>query len=370
MDQILVIHVSPTFAGGVGTFTRNLIEYQLNNGYKVGIITFENYNNDDRSFIEQLKGEVKVLIYKRNFITKRPMLKGFHYKRIIGILSKSYPDAKIIIHAHNPASIGLIQNYTNINLVCTLHGINIIKSFFSKYATNFILRKLERNNKKIIGVSANTTEYYNNQLKGSKIKTIYNGLNVLPTSGKNNSHFTIGYVSRIVDGKGWDLVLKSFSILTRIAIGNFKLIMCGEGNNDQVQKLKKLILNLELQDLVDYVGFIPNAGDIVVPKLDLFILPSESEGLPMSIIEALGHGVPVLATAVGGIPEVIQDGFNGRIISRDPCNIAYIIKELYLDREKYEIYRKNALYSYKTNYTLDIMGKHYDQVYKKVIIGR
>lgn len=374
MKDLFIIHISPSFAGGVGTFTKNLINYQLNEKYKIAVVTYDNDNSDDRDFLRQLDINVEKIIIKKHIFNSRPMLTGIDLHHVIKKICGDNENINIIVHVHNPATIGVIQNIKKYNIVCTIHGINVVESKLSKSATNYILKRLYRSNKELIAVSKHTSDFYNKELSINTIKTIYNGVSIKNNNNNNNKNknreFTIGYVSRLVEKKGWELIIKAMSLLKKKSKGHFKLIICGEGNTEQVKKLNNLISQWNLEKDVDYLGYVPDAGDSLMPILDLFVLPSESEGLPMSVLEALGHGIPVLATPVGGIPEVIIDDFNGKIISRDPEDIAKKIDELFINNQKFAKLKNNALESYVKNFTIEKMGLKYDQVYKSVIEKR
>ena len=95
-----------------------------------------------------------------------------------------------------------------------------------------------------------------------------------------------------------------------------------------LQELLDLAERLSVRDRLVLVGF----QDEVAPLLnamDLFILPSHTEGLPITILEAMAAGRPVVATSVGGIPEVVRDGETGILIhSRDPEGLAEAVIRL------------------------------------------
>ncbi len=82
------------------------------------------------------------------------------------------------------------------------------------------------------------------------------------------------------------------------------------GGGEEEQKLRSLVSKLDLEDNVFLLGAIPEAADFLAAA-DTFILPSLSEAMPYAIIEALIAEVPTIATAVGGIPEVIENGISG-----------------------------------------------------------
>lgn len=108
----------------------------------------------------------------------------------------------------------------------------------------------------------------------------------------------------------WDLLeslrqLREMGWRVRLAVG---------GNGD-VQKLDAEIERLGLARAVDYLGWISaEERDRLLRVTDIYVLPSYGEGLPMSVLEAMSYAIPVVATTVGGLPELIDDGCNGFLV--------------------------------------------------------
>ena len=87
------------------------------------------------------------------------------------------------------------------------------------------------------------------------------------------------------------------------------------GGNGEIEKFKKTMKDKNLAEIVNYIGWISGDDKINhLSKADAFILPSYNEGLPISILEAMTYGLPIISTNVGGIPELIKDKVNGLII--------------------------------------------------------
>jgi len=115
----------------------------------------------------------------------------------------------------------------------------------------------------------------------------------------------IGCIANFYHSKGIDILLKSMARRDEHAI------IIGDGENRKA--LEALIKKLRLTDTVSLPGVIPNASRLL-RAFDVFVLPSRKEGLPYVLLEASAARVPVVATEVGGIPEVIQDGINGYLV--------------------------------------------------------
>lgn len=102
--------------------------------------------------------------------------------------------------------------------------------------------------------------------------------------------------------KGLNVLIRA---MTRV---DAKLIIIGDGLLRS--NLENLIRELRLDDKIFLTGYLGNAGQYL-KAFDLFVLPSRKEGLPYTLLEVAAAGVPIVATSVGGVPEIIQDGVNG-----------------------------------------------------------
>lgn len=105
------------------------------------------------------------------------------------------------------------------------------------------------------------------------------------------------------------------------------------GGNKQEEKLKKTIVYNKLSDFVYFEGFVTGEKKVqLLNWADVYILPSYNEGLPISILEAMSYGMPIISTPVGGIPEVVDEN-NGVLVK--PGNISEIIGAIhkYVDRK-------------------------------------
>jgi glycosyltransferase involved in cell wall biosynthesis len=110
----------------------------------------------------------------------------------------------------------------------------------------------------------------------------------------------------------------------------------GFGNEDYQQKVETYIEEQHLQELVRFNGWVAYSDlPAVLERADMLVLTSRQEALPMSIAEAMAAGRPVLATRVGGIPEMIDDGVNGFLVSIDSTSQAVeALKKVYNNDER------------------------------------
>ncbi|TSC70469.1 MAG: exopolysaccharide biosynthesis glycosyltransferase, partial [Parcubacteria group bacterium Gr01-1014_46] len=119
----------------------------------------------------------------------------------------------------------------------------------------------------------------------------------------------IGTISELHKNKGLKYMI---SALTEIKTP-FVFFIIGEG--EERENLKNLIRVKGLQNQVFLVGFI-DIANLYLKAFDIFTLTSEKEGLPFSIMEAGGAGIPVIASNVGGIPDIIDNNRNGILVKR------------------------------------------------------
>jgi glycosyltransferase involved in cell wall biosynthesis len=95
------------------------------------------------------------------------------------------------------------------------------------------------------------------------------------------------------------------------------------GGNGEVEKVQSFIKNNDLENMVYFKGWITGVAKRELFSMsDIYILPSYNEGLPISVLEAMSYGLPIISTNVGGIPEIVEDGVNGLLI--EPGNLKQI----------------------------------------------
>jgi len=172
----------------------------------------------------------------------------------------------------------------------------------------------------------------------------------------------IGYIGRLSPEKG----VENFLIGAASFLGQypeFKILVCGKGQlANNVKNLAKNYSN------VKYLGFIPDEElHEFFNRLQLLTLPSDpygTEGIPNVIIEAMACGTPVLATPVGGIPDVIKNGKTGFIMKdNSPESIAENIKRSinYPDLKKISL---NAGDFIKKEFTFQVVSKRYKKIFE------
>ena len=168
------------------------------------------------------------------------------------------------------------------------------------------------------------------QRLGAKSTVVIPSPLMLPRCNKTNVHKKereIISVARLLPIKGM-----SFLIRAMAHVKDGSLVIIGDG--PERRKLESLSKHLELSDRVFFTGWIGDRSTILdyLEEAAVFALPSLSEGRPRVLIEAMACGLPVVATNVGGVPEVVVDGVNGLLVPpRDEKALAEAIEHVFND---------------------------------------
>jgi sugar transferase (PEP-CTERM/EpsH1 system associated) len=172
-------------------------------------------------------------------------------------------------------------------------------------------------------------------IAASRISQIYNGVdterfaprpgrsvNVFPADFAEQDTLVIGTVGRLQPVKDQATLLRAFSELVR-SRARLRLAVIGDGPlRGELQRLSEALGIAKLIWLPGTMGNIPDA----LRRFDVFVLPSLSEGISNTVLEAMASGVPVVATAAGGNLELIEDGYCGRLFP--PGDVATLVQLL------------------------------------------
>lgn len=167
--------------------------------------------------------------------------------------------------------------------------------------------------------------------------------------------FLLGMVGRIVKDKGYDHFVHIIQGLQNVAG-----VIVGEGPYED--KLKAIITEKNLLDRIKFIPFQSQENlPTVYSQLDAFFLFSEREGLPLALLESQSVGVPYIGNAVGGIGEVIRDGYNGFIL--DELDIKQIESNISQLKKNYKNFRNNARKITEEKYSIEALIGKIEQMY-------
>jgi glycosyltransferase involved in cell wall biosynthesis len=212
-----------------------------------------------------------------------------------------------------------------------------------------------------------------------KIALVPNGIDtgrfVLPQNadeirrrlGISPQAFVIGTVGRLDEIKCQDLLLRVFARL-RGQMSEARLLLVGEG--PLRQELEQLAARLEIAREVSFAGY-QEQPERYLAAMDVFALPSRSEGLPLVILEAWAAGLPVVASRVGGIPELIENGQSGILFpSGDEEALARALEKIWADRDLGRRLGEAGRIQAREHYDVRVMAQTYQDHYLDLLAKR
>lgn len=224
-----------------------------------------------------------------------------------------------IIHVHDAQSglIGkLMSKITDIKkIIATRHTTYLQGNYPLLY---WLENKTLKYYSLVIANSKAVKEYLvvNKFIDPEKCVVVPNGINVakfLHDEPKMTSkEFIIGTVARLHRYKGVDILIEAFNDIQK-KFTECKLLITGDG--PEREHLETRVDSLQLRSKVKFIGSLNNQSIVkeFLPALDLFILPSRTEGFGIALVEAMVAGIPVIGSSTDGIKEIIDDGVNGLI---------------------------------------------------------
>jgi glycosyltransferase involved in cell wall biosynthesis len=180
--------------------------------------------------------------------------------------------------------------------------------------------------------------------------------------GIKSNAFVIGTVSRFSRLKGQEHFIDALSLL-RGKIPNLHGVLVGDGPTQK--EIKARAAEKCVSDIATFMGFYDDVF-AAITAFDVFVLPSELEGVPYVLLQAMSQAKPVVATSVGGIPEVVIDGETGLLISpRCPDSLAQAITKLSQNREICTRLGWRGHQRFKQNFTVSKMVKEHESLYER-----
>lgn len=208
-------------------------------------------------------------------------------------------------------------------------------------------------------------------LPPDKVVTVYNGIDPRPfmetprrkeplaSLGLPGGDAVVGTVARLAPQKGVIYFIRAAACLAPYHRANFLVVGDGPLRPDLEEEAKRL-------GIKERVFFLGQRDDVakILPCLDIFVLSSVTEGLPLTILEAMAAARPVVAARVGGIPEAVRDGATGLLVPpRDEKLLAESIGDLLTNREKVEHFGESGRRLVLERFTAEAMVKACEKLY-------
>ena len=308
---------------------------------------------------DSLKANIDIYVIERNTSALQKT------KLLAKYLSKDTPD---IIHCHNLRSHILASIATlalKIPIVITKHGEEVHDKGILNLLNKFFLRR-----NKITVVSKKIQKVMSDWLKlpSRKIEIIENGVLVKPLKGKEHTEKpldTVNFISvaRLAPPKDFETLIKAWA-LVRKQYSNCKLTIIGDGILRP--KLEELVKELRITDSVSLVGESLEV-EAFLSKSDVFILSSYSEGLPMTILEAMERGLPILASNVGEVPNIIKNDVNGYVFKhQDDTEIAQAIVKIMGNPLSIKDMGLANRAEIERKYSINVINDRFDSIYSEL----
>jgi glycosyltransferase involved in cell wall biosynthesis len=188
--------------------------------------------------------------------------------------------------------------------------------------------------------------------------------------GIPSSHKVVGNVAHIRHEKGQEYLLQAARRVIEQQPEVTFVIVGREKIAGEIDRLKKMASELGIEKNIIFTGFREDIYDLM-GIFDIFILSSLFEGLPIALLEAMSLGKPVVATAVGGIPEVIKDGVNGFLVpAKDPQLLAEKIVQLLKEDDLRTSFSQNAIRTIREHFSLKEMVRQVEEIYSSILMSR
>ncbi|MBP9701555.1 MAG: glycosyltransferase family 4 protein [Candidatus Pacebacteria bacterium] len=303
------------------------------------------------------------------------------FVEVYKILKQEKPD---ILHLHSPKAAGLGALSARIlkikKIIYTVHGwaFNEDRPLYQKllivsaswittvFATHIVtISKKETDQTALFPYAKNKITLIPNGVREQSAprenaarEYIGNGLGILL-----KDKFLVGMIGELHPSKGYEYAVEAMKSLIN-QHNDILLIIIGTGEKEE--SLKKLIEKSNLRSHVYLAGFIENASQYA-KAFDLFLMSSVKEGLPYTLLEIGLVGIPVIATTVGGIPDIIDDMKSGILIQpRKYQEIDYAVNFMYEHPDMRSEFGRNLIKKVKTDFSLQKMIQSIEKIYSTV----
>lgn len=307
-------------------------------------------------------------------LERRSLASNVAWRKLYSLLVRESID---IVHAHMPrASVPgtIIGRAARVPVIVSHeHGW----SFDGKPVRRFLDRNVvARGSDVLLAVSEwdrrNIAEV--EQVPLERVRVLPNGILPLPSQGHDlraelgipAEVRLVGAVGMLRPEKGYRDLVDAMALLKRDSAA-IRCVIAGDGPEEE--SLRRMISSLGLTEDVVLLGRRTDVAD-VIRALDVAVLSSKHEGSPLAVIEYMAGAIPIVATAVGGIPELIEDGVHGLLVEPSaPAALAAAVARLLADRGLASELGRAARERQRSSFDLDVVVSQlealYDELYER-----
>jgi glycosyltransferase involved in cell wall biosynthesis len=363
VDPLSIMHVAaPAHFGGLESVVRELARGQLRRGHTVSVVLV--LSPEDRP-------HPLALALEADGVTAVPLYVGNRdyrgERRAIRALCRQHrPD---ILHSHGyrcDVVDGTMARSEGVRAVSTCHGF--IESSWSGRLQQWLQRRALRRFDAVVAVSrAIQQRLLESGIEPERIHVVPNALATGQAALSREearqvlalpSAPVIGWVGRLSDEKGPDIALDAFALL---GLPGVNLVFLGTGR--EADRLHARAATLGVSNHVIWRGSVPNAGTLL-RAFDVFLLSSRTEGTPMALLEAIAAGVPVVATRVGGVPDVVDSTSAYLVESGDVDGIAAALREVLENPDASQAKAERASKFLEERFAVEPWLSSYESIYR------
>lgn len=213
-----------------------------------------------------------------------------------------------------------------------------------------------------------------------RIRTVHHGIadiaRELNASARETTRSALGLpdgtpvilmAARIVSAKGHDTALHALARLTQLP---WTLLLAGDHHGDLGPATQQLVKTLGLEERVHFLGLREDVPALMAAS-DLLLAPSRREALSLTLLEACAASLPIVASAVGGIAEVVQDGISGRLVpADDAAALAAVLEPLLTNADLRRQMGQEARQRFESHFQEHTMFAKTESVYREVIASK
>ncbi len=342
----VLIGITKSNFGGAQRYVLELAKAARAAGHDVAVLC-----GGEGVLVDKLTAEgiriIPLPVLERNVILKRDYKNFFS---IYHILKDECPD---IFHLNSSKMGGLGSLAARVvripQIIFTAHSFefNAPRPEYQKSIFKFLYWLIVMFSHEVICVSERgLRDLARMPFTSKKLTLIHNGIAPFPLLSQDearkklvpnlSSPLIIGTLAELHKVKGLDILFRAFAQMKDSAA---HLVVLGEG--EERESLTELTEDLQISDQVHLLGYMERAPEYL-KAFDIFALPSRSEGLPYALLEAGMAGLPVVASRVGGIPEVIEDSQSGYLVpAENPYFLSKALKDLTSSSERRQTFGTN-----------------------------
>jgi len=372
--NIVLYHQSfDTGIGGGEQVIKNLARVFAAKGHRVTVVTIKLGNAIVRETVQGIEViRLPHYLYSRRprdlfqfAVSFLPIL--YHLRQLI---KEKEPDVVNLHFIWRYALYPLVLSHlVNFPFIASLHGSDVHvypqESGIDRLIFISILRRADyvtTNSQSLLNMSVRMAPYIKEKSFVAK-----NGVNLSEFDTRvafDHGRPYVLAIGRFDHKKGFDILIKAFRLVSD-QVAYLDLIIAGDG--PEWLKNKELTADLCLSDRVHFIGWTNRSTTVsLFNSCEFFVLPSTIEAFGIVNLEAMASGKAIVATKVGGVPELVTHGINGVLVEpNDIENLAKNIIYLHQNRELRGLMGRNGRELVEKNYTWERIGEGYLEVYKK-----